>query len=163
VARVDRNPEGVIGLPGYPGLALRAAGAGDFAFLEGLHAVLRRPAIEAAIGWDAAREAARLRATIRPGLDQVVLLGGQPVGIFAMTAEPHRLWLRRIQLLPPVQGRGIGTALLRFALAEGRRLGLPVFLRVRRGNRAQALYARLGFRITGEAPGDRLEMTAETG
>lgn len=149
-------------IPDYPGLALRAAAPGDFAFLEGLHEALRRPAIEAAIGWDAAREAARLRATIRPGRDQVVLLDGQPVGILAMTSEPHRLWLRRVQLLPPAQGKGIGAALLRFVLAEGARLGLPVFLRVRRDNRAQALYARLGFRITGEAPGDKVEMTAET-
>jgi GNAT superfamily N-acetyltransferase len=150
-------------VPGYPGLALRPSEERDFAFLERLHESLRRPVIEPVLGWDASREAQRLRATIRPGLDRIVLLDGRPIGILAMTAEPHRLWLRRIQLLPPVQGRGIGTALLRFALAEGRRLGLPVFLRVRRDNPAQALYGRLGFRITGEAPDDRLEMTAETG
>lgn len=157
------GPAGLTAIPGMAGLALRAVGHGDFAFLASLHETLRRAALEATVGWDATREAQRLKAMIRPGLDQVVLLDGRPVGIVAMTAEPHRLWLRRIQLLPSDQGRGIGTALLRFALAEGRRLGLPVFLRVRRDNPAQALYARLGFRITGEAPGDRLEMTADFG
>lgn len=145
-----------------PPIRLRPTQASDFVFLDRLHEALRRPALEAAGVWDDARERERLRGMIRLGLDQIVELDGRDMGIFAMTAEPHRLWLRRIQLLPRVQGQGIGTTLLRFALAEGRRLGLPVFLRVRRDNPACRLYQRHGFRITGEASGDRLEMTAET-
>jgi len=155
-------PDPLTPIPGYPGLGLRAVDPADSAFLVNLHETLRRSALEATVGWDARREFERLMAMIRPGLDQIVLVDGAPSGILAMTREPHRLWLRRIQLLPPAQNKGIGTALLRFVLAEGARLGLPVFLRVRRDNPARRLYDRLGFRVTGEAPGDRLEMTAAT-
>jgi GNAT superfamily N-acetyltransferase len=144
---------------GYPGLSLRPSGEHDFASLgEGG----TPPGHQGQARWDASHEAARLRAIIRPGLDQIVLLEGRPIGILAMTAEPHRLWLRRIHILSADQGKGVGTALINFVLTEGCRLGLPVFLRVHRDNRAQLLYARLGFRITGEASGDRLEMTKGT-
>lgn len=55
-----------------------------------------------------------------------------------------------IDLLPEVQGRGLGRVLIRTLLAELRRRGIPgVHLGVGRENRnAQAFYAHLGFRPT---------------
>lgn len=143
-----------------PPIDLRPVAEADFAFLFRLQETLRRPAMEAAGRWDAGREAARLRATIRPGHDQIVASGGRAIGVLGVTREPHRLWLRRIQLLPDCQGRGLGTAILGAILAQGQRAALPVFLRVRRDNPAVRLYQRLGFRITGKDDA-KFEMTAE--
>lgn len=142
-----------------PPVDARPVAEADFPFLFGLQESLRRPALEAAGGWDGAAEMARLRATVRPGGDRILVQAGRDIGVLCLTLEPGRLWLRRIQLLPECQGRGVGTAVVRALLADARCDGLPVFLRVRRDNPAVRLYRRLGFRVTG---GDeaRLEMTA---
>jgi ribosomal protein S18 acetylase RimI-like enzyme len=145
-----------------PPIDIRPVTEPDFTFLFHLQEILRRPALEAATGWDASREAARLRATIRPGQDQIVGFEDQDIGVLGVTREPHRLWLRRIQLLPDSQGRGLGTAILGSLLAQGRLAGLSVFLRVRRDNPAVRLYERLGFRITAEDEA-KYAMTAEPG
>ena len=56
-------------------------------------------------------------------------------------------------LLPQVQGRGIGTAVLAAALEEPRRLGLPARLRsFAHHPAAQRLYYKLGFRTIAEEP-----------
>jgi GNAT superfamily N-acetyltransferase len=143
-----------------PPIDIRPVTDADFPFLFRLQEILRRPALEATAGWDSAAQSVRLRATVRPGRDQIIVHAGRDIGVLGVTRQPHRLWLRRIQLLPDCQGKGIGTAILRAILAQGRAARLPVFLRVRRDNPAVRLYERLGFRITGEDEA-RLEMTAE--
>jgi ribosomal protein S18 acetylase RimI-like enzyme len=143
-----------------PPVDIRPVAELDFPFLFRLQEILRRPTLEATVGWDPGREAARLRATIRPGRDQIVGFEGRDIGVLGVTRQPHRLWLRRIQLLPDSQGRGIGAAILRAILAQGRQAGLPVFLRVRRENPAVRLYRRLGFRVMAQDE-TKYEMTAE--
>ena len=61
--------------------------------------------------------------------------------------------LAGLQLRPDVQGRGLGTALVRSLQEEGR----PVTLGVERDNpRARALYERLGFALVGQDDRDDL-------
>jgi ribosomal protein S18 acetylase RimI-like enzyme len=47
---------------------------------------------------------------------------------------------------PAARGGGIGTALLRAAIAEAASRGVALWLDVRETNPAQQLYQRLGFR-----------------
>ena len=50
-----------------------------------------------------------------------------------------------IALAPEFRDMGIGSALIGDVLAEGQRSGRPVTIHVERGNRARALYERIGF------------------
>jgi ribosomal protein S18 acetylase RimI-like enzyme len=56
-------------------------------------------------------------------------------------------FIEEIALLPEVQGRGIGTRLIRDILQAAQRRGFPVRLSVFASNPARALYARLGFEV----------------
>jgi ribosomal protein S18 acetylase RimI-like enzyme len=54
-----------------------------------------------------------------------------------------------IELLPELQGRGIGSAVVRDLQAAAKTAGLPLRLQVLMTNpAAQRLYERLGFQVT---------------
>lgn len=55
-----------------------------------------------------------------------------------------------IALLPEYRGRGIGTRLMQYALDEAQRRCAAVSLSVSRGNPAEKLYRRFGFRVVGQ-------------
>jgi ribosomal protein S18 acetylase RimI-like enzyme len=62
--------------------------------------------------------------------------------------EPH-MYLRIIGVDPALQGRGYGSALLRFALDEADRQGRPAYLEAT-SEASRALYQRHGFNVEGE-------------
>ncbi|HEV2916083.1 MAG TPA: ribosomal protein S18-alanine N-acetyltransferase [Pyrinomonadaceae bacterium] len=91
------------------------------------------------------------------------------VGFIAARFTAGEVHINNVAVRHAFRRRGIGAALLERALAEGARRGArTALLEVRAGNTAaQALYARLGFRITGrrkgyytEPPEDALVMNA---
>jgi GNAT superfamily N-acetyltransferase len=61
---------------------------------------------------------------------------------------PH-YYVRDIGVLPSMQGKGLGSALMRPTLDRCDREGLPAYLEAS-SERSAALYERLGFRVTGE-------------
>lgn len=62
--------------------------------------------------------------------------------------EPH-YYVRDVGVLPEMQGRGLGSALMRPTLDRCDREGLPAYLEAS-SERSAALYARLGFRLVRE-------------
>ena len=75
---------------------------------------------------------------------------GEVVGRLRVVRTADRVELAGLQLLPRVQGRGIGTAQVRAIQAEAGGRGVAATLSVERDNpRARALYERLGFRRVG--------------
>ncbi|MFL6209014.1 MAG: ribosomal protein S18-alanine N-acetyltransferase [Pyrinomonadaceae bacterium] len=72
-------------------------------------------------------------------------------GFVAARVTVGELHINNIGVREAVRGRGIGAALLRAAIASGRRLGArQAFLEVRAGNLpAQALYRHCGFDVAG--------------
>jgi ribosomal protein S18 acetylase RimI-like enzyme len=58
--------------------------------------------------------------------------------------EGDHLYLSRIEILPEVQGRGVGTAVMRDLMRGGRAIRLHVFAN---NVRARRFYERLGFSI----------------
>ncbi len=75
----------------------------------------------------------------------VIQSGGQPVGRLRITRSADRIELSGIQLLPDVQGRGIGTAIIEDLKAEAKTAGIPLDIGVEKDNpRARRLYERLG-------------------
>jgi [ribosomal protein S18]-alanine N-acetyltransferase len=73
------------------------------------------------------------------------------VGFCAFWLIFDEIHINNLAVLPQYRGCGYGTALLRFVMAEGGRLGARrATLEVRRSNTAaQRLYARMGFRVVG--------------
>jgi ribosomal-protein-alanine N-acetyltransferase len=90
-------------------------------------------------------------------------------GFVAARVTAGELHINNIGVRTAARGHGVGGALLRAAIATGRRLGAQsAMLEVRAGNlAAQALYRRCGFAVAGrrrnyyrDPPEDALIMTA---
>ena len=65
--------------------------------------------------------------------------------------------LAGIYLLPGHQGQGVGSAVIMDIIEEASKRQLPVTLQVLKVNpRAQALYEKLGFVVTGETKTHKL-------
>jgi RimJ/RimL family protein N-acetyltransferase len=81
----------------------------------------------------------------------VIELDGEPVGRLRITRSDERIELSGIQLLPRVQGRGIGTAIINNLKTEAAAAGISVDIGVEKDNpSARRLYERLGCTKIGE-------------
>lgn len=76
---------------------------------------------------------------------EIIQLDGRAIGRLYVYREGPEIHILDIALLPEARGQGIGTAFLRQILQEGRDKQRAVTLYVEKFNRAQQLYARLGF------------------
>lgn len=134
----------------------------DFDFVFSVEAAIKRPAAEKAGHWEEAAARAKARQAFRPGEDLIVRVDGVDVGLLALGSYKELLWLRRLELLPKFQGKGLGTSIIQTVLKGARAKGAGVFLRIRKDNPAMALVQRLGFIATGES-GSEEEMIAPPG
>lgn len=150
-------PSWLSGLP--QGIALRREEAGDRAFAGTLYAANRMHELALAPWPPAAKAdflAAQFDAQSRhlvqawPRADRFTVIDGAartPVGRLYVARAPQAWHLVEIGLLPSVQRRGIGAALVRAVQAAAASAGAKILdLEVARDNlRAASLYARLGF------------------
>ena len=88
-----------------------------------------------------------LRAEIERAGAALARRAGDVVGGLRFEAKPDHLWVRRVAVLPALQGRGIGLALMQWTVEHARGLGLPeVRLGVRDALPAnRSYYERLGY------------------
>jgi ribosomal protein S18 acetylase RimI-like enzyme len=139
------------------GISYRAMTDDDLPFVAALYATSRAGEM-AATGWPPEMQAAFLdqqhraqhasyRSAWPEGEWLVIEQGGEPVGRLYLARQDDMLLLIDISLLPAARGAGLGTAILSDLLAGETQ---PVQLHVERTNRAQQLYARLGFEIVEE-------------
>jgi len=93
---------------------------------------------------------------------EVVELAGEPVGRLITDVDDRRVLYVDIAFSPRAQGRGLATRLMRRALEEPRRLGLPARVNVLAQNSASLkLCERIGFvKVGDEPPFVRLEWRA---
>lgn len=128
----------------------RPATQADYHFLSMLHKLALGPYVEATWGWDEAFQVTLFRDAWEPTANQVVLLGGEPIGCLRVEEHDDHVFVDYIALMPAHQRHGIGAALLRQVQASAATRGLPVRLNVLKVNPARALYERLGFAVVGE-------------
>lgn len=142
-------------------LALRPVTAADEAFLARVYASTREAEL-AGVPFTPEQKAAFLQQQFsaqsrhyRSYVDttfDVVLVAGEPAGRLIVGHWADREHVADIALLPEFRGGGVGTALLEQVIAVAESRAVPTTVHVERFNRAQRLYARLGFLPAG--PGD---------
>lgn len=83
----------------------------------------------------------------RPATERsVIVVDGEDAGrLYVDRSGAEEIRVVDIALLPDHRGHGVGGRLLCELLDEGDRTDRPVTIHVERGNRARALYGRLGF------------------
>lgn len=131
-------------------ITLRAATADDYDFCYRVQKATMQEYVEQTWGWDEAFQQAYFRQRFDPARNQVIVLGGADIGVFAVERRERDIFLAKIYILPEYQRRGIGTGLIKSVLQEAFKEGLPVTLRVLKVNPARRLYERLGFAVIEE-------------
>jgi GNAT superfamily N-acetyltransferase len=109
---------------------LRPATPDDRPFLLALHGATMRESVEAIWGWDDAVQERFFDNRFRPGVDQVIRVHSEDVGLLSIEDRPDELFLGLVQLAPAWQQRGIGTSILRRLLADASAAGKPFTLQV---------------------------------
>jgi len=131
-------------------ITLRGATQQDADFLWELHCTALKPHVSAVYGWDEAFQRKYYDENYSTTHSQVIQYQGGDVGVIAIVETPLGYILSSIELLPSVQGMGIGSELITDLLERAAARGLPVSLRTLKNTPARLLYERLGFQIIGE-------------
>ncbi|MFE1982965.1 MULTISPECIES: GNAT family N-acetyltransferase [Streptomyces] len=134
--------------------ALRSAEQADVEVIAELRATVMRPDLERLGRFDERRVRRRLRESFSPGHTSVVIVGGDFAGCVTLRPAEDGLWLEHFYLVPDLQGRGLGSAVLRALLDRTDTDGLPVRLNVLQGSAARRLYERHGFTVEVQDPID---------
>lgn len=129
---------------------LRDAAVHDYEFLYNLHVATMKQYVEQTWGWDEARTANMFQERFHRSDYQIVVVDGRDIGAINREKREDTIYISNIEIIPEYQGRGIGTAITNSILAEARRDGLSVTLRVLKVNPARHWYERLGFIVTKE-------------
>jgi ribosomal protein S18 acetylase RimI-like enzyme len=133
---------------------LRSASESDRDFLHELHRITMYDVIDNTWGWDDAWQRADFDRRFGTCVVSIIDIQGRAVGGLWLESSPDSLHIVELQIVPEIQGKGIGRAVVRHVIQQGIDRGLPVTLSVVPANpRAQRLYERLGFEVTGvDAP-----------
>jgi ribosomal protein S18 acetylase RimI-like enzyme len=145
-------------------IGLRPAVAEDSDFCFRVHRAAMGPYIAEIWGWDDEVQADYHRRAFESSRFQVITVDGVDAGLLHVERRPDEIYLGRIELDPPYQGRGVGGRLIGGLLREAAAAGLPVTLDVLVVNsRARALYQRLGFRELGRHGDNGVKIRMRTG
>ena len=142
--------------------SLRAASVSDVEAIAEVRAVVLRPDLERLGRYDEHRVRQRLRDGFDPAHTWVIEVGGTFAGCVALRPDADTRWLEHFYLAPHLQGRGIGSDVLRELLARCDRSGVLVRLNVLQGSAARRLYERHGFTVETEDPVDVFMVRGDT-
>jgi ribosomal protein S18 acetylase RimI-like enzyme len=110
--------------------------------------------------WDEDEQLQKHRANFTHDTYKIILVKDEAAGLVAVEEFPSHVWLVKLYLLERYRGQGIGSQVLHGVQKSATARGKPVTLRVLKVNkRAQALYAKHGFKVTEESA-ERLHMAS---
>lgn len=136
-----------------PEWVLRAAEPTDVEPIAELRATVMRPDLERLGRFDEHRVRQRLRDSFSPHTS-VIVADGAFAGCVTLRPAEDAQWLEHFYLDPALQGRGLGSAVLRRLLHRTDADGDLVRLNVLQGSAARRLYERHGFTVENEDPID---------
>ncbi|MEU6139452.1 GNAT family N-acetyltransferase [Streptomyces sp. NPDC047081] len=119
-----------------------------------LRAIVMRPDLERLGRFDEHRVRQRFRDSFIPEHASVVLVDGAFAGCVALRPAEDEHWLEHFFIAPEVQGRGLGSAVLRTLLKQTDTDDVTVRLNVLQGSAARRLYERHGFTLERQDPVD---------
>ncbi|MFE0106959.1 GNAT family N-acetyltransferase [Streptomyces sp. NPDC059009] len=129
---------------------LRPAAESDFEAVLALKNTVMRADLERLGRFDEDRSRARVRASFSPLHTSVIELDGAFAGSLTLRDTEAGRCLENFYLAPDLQGRGLGTAILRAVLDAADAEGVPMRLTVLQGSAARRLYERHGFTVESE-------------
>ena len=144
-----------------PLLRMRPATQDDLALTYEITEDAMRGYVEESLGnWNEAEQLQKHRTNFTPETYRIILSKDEVAGLVAVEEFPSHIWLVKLYLLEKYRNQGIGSQVLQAVQKSATAQGKPVTLRVLRVNkRAQALYAKHGFKVTEEGA-EHLHMTS---
>jgi ribosomal protein S18 acetylase RimI-like enzyme len=79
---------------------------------------------------------------------QIIEQAGSRIGYICVLHEEDHDFIKEIALVPEVQGRGIGSQVIRDVMKSANMRGVSVRLSVRADNPARRVYEQLGFQLS---------------
>jgi GNAT superfamily N-acetyltransferase len=137
-----------------PAFALQTATADDFEALLALRLRAMRHSLTQLGRYDEPRARERLAAGFDPAKTQHIMVGGKRVGFIVLKRLSHALRLDHFYIDPSAQGRGIGSAVMRWVCKQADDELLPVELCALKGSAANRFYLHHGYALTGEGEWD---------
>ncbi|MDF2916993.1 GNAT family N-acetyltransferase [Microbacterium sp. F1-18] len=129
-------------------VTLRPTAPADIEWLVELRAAVLRADLERLGRFDEHRVRERMRAGFRPEWTRIIVVDGTDAGCITTRPEDGTRWIEHFYVPASLQGRGIGSAVLRSVIAEPH--GGPTRLNVLQGSAARRLYERHGFALDSE-------------
>lgn len=108
-----------------------------------------KPLLTALGAWDNARAYATFSEYFKQDEVRIITVNGADVGWIQVSDANGEVHLDQLHLTEPFRDLGIGTTLIEQTMDKARDQNRPLRLSFVRGNRAVALYERLGFRVVG--------------
>lgn len=134
--------------------ALRSAEQADVEAIAELRATVLRPDLERLGRFDEHRVRQRLRDSFSSQHTSVIVADGAFAGCVTVRPADDGRWLEHFYLAPDLQGRGLGSAVLRTLLERTDADRALVRLNVLQGSAARRLYERHGFTVEAQDPID---------
>jgi GNAT superfamily N-acetyltransferase len=126
---------------------MRPARPADVEAIAELRAVVMRPDLERLGRYDEHRVRQRLRDGFSPQHTSIIMTASTFAGSVTLRPSGNGHWLEHFYLAPALQGRGLGSAVLRSLLSRTDTSGDLVRLNVLQGSPARHLYERHGFTV----------------
>jgi len=124
----------------------------DFDAMADLRALAMRPSLERLDHYDPQRSRRRLRAGFVPERMRWICLDGGRIGFYSLFREDAAWRLDHLYLHPCMQGRGVGSAVMRRLCAQTQ--DAPMRVTALRESESNAFYQRHGFVRNGESQWD---------
>jgi ribosomal protein S18 acetylase RimI-like enzyme len=136
---------------GTPQFQLRPASNSDFEFCWPLYRDLMKALTAELLGWNEAAQRATVEQSLGDNSTSVIAAEGSDIGWIQIRETEEKIYLGQLYLVPAMQNRGIGTAIVTALCTRASQEGRAVALDVMKNNRARFFYERLGFITVGSS------------
>jgi GNAT superfamily N-acetyltransferase len=130
-------------------IELRLASDDDLEFTYQVKKAAEGDLVRTIYGWDEVVQRDYQKKDFMTKRPSLIVVDGLPVGTVALVETGGCLEVGQLFILPEYQNQGIGTCVLDCAIRLAEEKRIPTRLAYLRGNRAEALYRRHGFELTG--------------